>query len=55
MIVDILKDYKDVNDKANSVFDNPSDSVIFKDKAAVRKAFHSKIERDIAGDPDVKK
>ena len=54
MIVDILKDYKDVNDKANSVFDNPSDSVIFKDKAAVRKAFQSKIERDIAGDPDVK-
>lgn len=54
MIVDILKDYKDVNDKANSVFDNPSDSVVFKDKAAVRKAFHSKIEQDIAGDPDVK-
>ena len=54
MIVDILKDYKDVNDKANSVFDNPSDSVVFKDKAAVRKAFHSKIEQDIAGDPDIK-
>ena len=54
MIVDILKDYKDVNDKANSVFDNPSDSVVFKDKAAVRKAFRSKIEQDIAGDHDVK-
>ena len=54
MIVDILKDYKDVNDKANSVFDNPSDSVVFKDKAAVRKAFRSTIEQDIAGDHDVK-
>ena len=54
MIVDILKDYKDVNDKANSVFDNPSESVVFKDKAAVRKAFRSKIEQDIAGDHDVK-
>lgn len=54
MIQDILKDYKDADDKANSVFDNPSDSVIFKDKAAVRKAFRSKIEQDIAGDPDVK-
>ena len=54
MIVDILKEYKDVNDKANSVFDNPSDSVVFKDKAAVRKAFRSTIEQDIAGDHDVK-
>lgn len=54
MIVDILKDYKDVDDKANSVFDNPSDSVVFKDKAAVRKAFRSKIEQDIASDSDVK-
>lgn len=54
MIVDILKDYKDVDDKANSVFDNPSDSVVFKDKAAVRKAFRSKIEQDIDSDSDVK-
>ena len=54
MIVDILKDYKDVDDKANSVFDNPSDSVIFKDKAAVRRAFHSKITQDINRDPDIK-
>lgn len=54
MIEDILKDYKDVDDKANSVFDNPSDSVVFKDKAAVRKAFRSKIEQDIASDSDVK-
>ena len=51
---DILKDYKDVDDKANSVFDNPSESVVFKDKAAVRKAFRSKIEQDIAGVSDVK-
>lgn len=54
MIVDILKDYKDVDDKANSVFDNPSESPVFKDKASVRRAFRSKIEQDIANDPDVK-
>ena len=52
MIVDILKDYKDVEDKANSVFDNPSESPIFKDKASVRRAFRSKIEQDIANDSD---